>query len=77
MHRDERSREREVGATGVRDRHARAIKQSLRFAQAAADKGEYREALEWLKAVEAADGALPPEWEQTRSVWQARDTDAT
>ena len=54
------------------ERHARAVAQSLRFAQEAADKGDYREALSWLGAVEAADGGLSPEWEQTRGLWQQR-----
>jgi hypothetical protein len=64
--------ERQQEDSGVRSegRHARAVAQSLRFAQEAADRGDYREALSWLGAVEAADGALSPEWKQTRGLWQ-------
>ncbi len=50
--------------------HARAIARSLRFAQEAADQGNYREALSWLGVVEATDGGLSPVWRRTRVVWQ-------
>ena len=36
----------------VAERHQRAVAQSLRFAQEAADRGALGEALEWLTVVE-------------------------
>jgi len=62
--------QQEDRGVGTEGRHARAVAQSLRFTQEAADRGDYREALSWLGAVEAADRALSPEWEQTRGLWQ-------
>ena len=54
------------------ERHQRAVAQSLRFAQEAADRGALGEALEWLGVVELVDQRLPAEWERARAGWQAK-----
>ena len=56
----------------VAERHQRAVAQSLRFAQEAADRGALGEALEWLTVVEYVDDGLPVQWERARACWQAK-----
>jgi hypothetical protein len=53
-------------------RHQRAVAQSFRFAQEAADRGALGEALEWLTVVDYVDDGLPAEWERARACWQAK-----
>ncbi len=72
MPKEAKEENRQARGAGAARRHAGAVEQSLRFAQEAADRGDYREALSWLGAVEAADGGLSPQWEQTRGLWQQR-----
>lgn len=57
------------GMTGV-GRHERAVANTLGFAQEAASRGDFKDALEWLGVVEFVDGVLPPGWERTRAVWR-------
>jgi hypothetical protein len=56
-------------------RHRRAVAQSCRFAQEAADTGDLRGALAWLQAVEVVDGPLAPEWDAKRALWLHEDGD--
>lgn len=53
----------------VGERHDQAVAQSCRFAQEAAEGGDFEEALAWLLAVEAADGPLSAEWAGKRTTW--------
>jgi hypothetical protein len=53
------------------ERHALAVRQSLRWAVRAAREGDYERALSWLAVVERVDGTLPEEWRSTREVWVA------
>jgi hypothetical protein len=53
------------------ERHALAIRQSLRWAERAAREGDYERALSWLGTVERAEGALPDEWRRQREIWLA------
>jgi len=54
------------------DNHDRAIAQSLAWAQAAADRGDFEEACVWLETVLATDGRLPDGWEGRAEEWRAR-----
>lgn len=51
-------------------RHLTAVARSLALADAAADRGEYVEALAWIRAVLAIGEALPAEYEAKRRAWQ-------
>ncbi len=53
------------------ERHALAIRQSLRWAERAAREGDYERALSWLNMVERVEGELPQEWRDHREVWIA------
>jgi hypothetical protein len=53
-----------------RDRHRRAVEATLGRARDSADRGDLRDALEWLRVIEAVDGALPPGWEDQRTAWR-------
>lgn len=50
-------------------RHERAVANTLGFAQEAAARGDFKDALEWLGVVEVVDGVLPPGWDRTRAAW--------
>jgi hypothetical protein len=52
-------------------RHARAVAQSLRWADEAARNGDYDSALGWLHTIEAVRGGLEPAWEAKRAIWLA------
>lgn len=73
MGRDERSK----GPSGpgiripVDERHALAVRQSLRWAERAAQEGDYERALGWLRMVEQVDGALEDGWRRRREEWRA------
>ena len=47
----------------------RAVANTLGFAPAAAARGDFSGALEWLGVVEIVDGGVPPGWERTRALW--------
>lgn len=51
------------------DRHALAVRQSLRWATLAAAEGDYDTALAWLATVESVEGSLPAEWRRRREAW--------
>jgi hypothetical protein len=53
------------------ERHALAVRQSLRWAERAAREGDYEHALSWLAVVERVDGALSEQWRCRREVWLA------
>jgi ABC-type transporter Mla MlaB component len=53
------------------ERHALAIRQSLRWAERAAREGDYERALSWLTMVERVEGRLTEEQQQQRKVWRA------
>jgi hypothetical protein len=51
-------------------RHQVARARTLGWAQDAADRGDHKDALEWLYLIEFVDGVLPADWERTRTVWR-------
>lgn len=53
------------------ERHALAIRQTLRWAERAAREGDYERALSWLNLIERSGASLPQEWEHHREVWTA------
>jgi len=65
-----RSRRVPAGPLVPPDRHALAVRQSLRWASLAAAKGDYDTALSWLATVEAVDGGLPAEWRRRQQAWR-------
>jgi hypothetical protein len=54
------------------EQHQWAVAQTLGFAQEAAAKGDFHDALQWLGVVETADEVLPAGWEPTPALWPAR-----
>lgn len=52
-----------------RDRHLAAVASSLRWAQESAARGDYADALGWVRAVEAIGDALPDGFEIKRQGW--------
>jgi hypothetical protein len=54
------------------DRHAAAVASSLAWADEAAARGDFGEALEWLQAVEAAGDVLPDAYAARREDWSQR-----
>jgi len=53
------------------ERHALALRQSLRLAQRCADVGDYDRALAWLSMIEFIERGLPDRWHTTREQWIA------
>jgi hypothetical protein len=51
-------------------RHQTAVARSLSWAQAAADAGDYRDALDWLDTVSRVVPELPPGWDARRREWE-------
>jgi hypothetical protein len=54
------------------ERHRRAVRRSLSWAEEAAAEGDYATALSWLAALEAAEGELPPGVGARRREWASR-----
>ena len=54
-------------------RHQRAVARSLGFAQEAAGRRDFDDALAWLGVVDTVDGGLPPQWERARAYWLRRE----
>jgi len=54
----------------VDERHALAVRQSLRWAERAASEGDYERALGWLRMVEQVDGPLEAAWRERREQWR-------
>lgn len=59
------------GRIAAGERHALAVRQSLRWAERAAREGDFERALGWLRMVEQVDGALSGEWLARREAWVA------
>jgi len=53
------------------ERHRAAVAGSLRFATASAARGDYRDALGWLRVLEAVGEELPVDYLAKRRAWQA------
>jgi hypothetical protein len=60
-----------AGRLPTEERHALAVRQSLRWAERAAREGDYERALGWLQMVEYIEGRLGEEWRRTREDWRA------
>jgi len=51
------------------DRHQAAVSRSLEWAQQSAERGDYGDALAWVKVVEATGSQLPPAIRDKRQLW--------
>ena len=51
------------------DRHLAAVARSLGWAQQAAARGDYAEALSWVGVVEAIGDRIPTEYQTKRQAW--------
>ena len=51
-------------------RHECAVANTLSWAQDAADREAFDDALHWLLVVEIVDGALPAGWAATQASWR-------
>jgi hypothetical protein len=60
-----------VHQSRVEERHARAVAQTVLWAKAAADGGDYQEALSWLRVLETVEGKLDPALTSLRDSWRA------
>lgn len=58
------------GRGQVDDRHSAAVARTLSWADDAAARGEYRDALAWLETVEAVDTDLPQPYAIKRAAWR-------
>jgi hypothetical protein len=80
VRRDARKQSGPGGAMPPGERHALAVRQSLRWAERSAREGDYERALGWLAMVERVEGALREPWPQRRrawlAAWQAQTTGA-
>jgi hypothetical protein len=54
------------------ERHQAAVNNSLASAQDAADRGDYADALEWIRTLEAIGEQISPGYEAKRRVWEKR-----
>jgi hypothetical protein len=52
-----------------RDRHLAAVARSLGWARESAARGDYADALGWVRVVEAIGDAIPHEYEAKRHAW--------
>ncbi|MGB0091342.1 MAG: hypothetical protein WBP81_02225 [Solirubrobacteraceae bacterium] len=55
------------------EHHQRAVARSLSFAQEAAGRSDFDDALAWLRVVATVDGGLPAQWERARACWLRRE----
>jgi hypothetical protein len=53
------------------ERHRLAVASSLEWAQDAAERGDYADALEWVLTVEAIGEELPPGYQTQRQAWRS------
>jgi hypothetical protein len=53
-------------------RHESAVKMSLGWAQASADRGDYAEALGWIGVLDAIGERIPPSFEAKRRSWDGQ-----
>jgi hypothetical protein len=56
-------------ATLDSDRHLAAVARSLGWALESAARGDYADALGWVRVVEAIGDPIPPEYEVKRQAW--------
>jgi hypothetical protein len=56
-------------ATLDSDRHLAAVARSLGWARESAARGDYADALGWVRVVEAIGGPIPHEYEAQRQAW--------
>jgi hypothetical protein len=54
------------------DRHGQAIRNTLRWADEAAARGDIAAGLEWLAAVEAVGEVVPAEYCTKQAAWSAQ-----
>lgn len=59
------------------ERHRLAVARTLDWADQAAARGEYGEALAWLETVEAVDFELPQPYVVKRAAWRRLEGDST
>jgi hypothetical protein len=64
----DRTRRGETFASG--GRHERAVARTLEFAEEAASRGDFSEALAWLETLDAIGRRLPSEYASKRVEWQ-------
>ena len=50
-------------------RHLTAVRRSLGWAQESADRGDYADALGWIRVLEAIGEQLPPGYQAKRRAW--------
>jgi hypothetical protein len=67
-----RERARRFHPRPATERHRLAVERSLRWAEDAAEQGDYANALSWLATIEAIDGELPAGYEARRTSWAER-----
>jgi hypothetical protein len=53
----------------AQDRHLAAVARSLGWARESAARGDYADALGWVRVVEAIGDPIPPEYEVKRQMW--------
>ena len=58
-------------AVHAAERHRVAVANTLGWAQEAAERGDYADALEWLRTVEAIGEQLPPGYLTQRRAWRS------
>jgi hypothetical protein len=51
-------------------RHRASVARSLRWADEAAERADFADALGWVRIVEVVDGALPDEYQTKRNGWR-------
>jgi len=51
------------------ERHRAAVRRSLGWAQESAGRGDYADALGWIRVLEAIGEQLPPGYEAKRRAW--------
>jgi hypothetical protein len=54
-------------------RHERAVARMLKSADAAAARGDYADALDWLRKLDALGHQLDPAYESKREGWRLRE----
>ena len=58
-----------IRASDQPDRHVAAVANSLQLAQESGQRGDYVDALAWVRVVEATGEQIPSEHETMRKVW--------
>jgi hypothetical protein len=54
------------------DPHLAAVRRSLGRAQESADRGDYADALGWIRVLEAIGEQIPPGYHAKRRAWDAQ-----